>query len=57
MSEKFGFPVFTAGMLVIAGVAGLLEVNGMLWLRYTVDPAHCDHGGRSRNRSNNSWER
>ncbi|MCK4812132.1 MAG: hypothetical protein KAS74_07650 [Methanosarcinales archaeon] len=57
MSEKFGFPVFTAGMLVIAGVVRLLEVNGMLWLRYTVDPAHCDHGGRSRNRSNNSWER
>ncbi len=31
MSEKFGFPVFTAGMLVIAGVVRLLEVNGMLW--------------------------
>jgi hypothetical protein len=31
MSEKFGFPVFTAGMLVIAGVVWLLEMNGMLW--------------------------
>jgi hypothetical protein len=30
MSEKFGFPVFTVGILLLAGIIWLLEVNGMI---------------------------
>lgn len=29
MSERFGFPVFTVALLLIGGIARLLEVNGM----------------------------
>ncbi len=30
MSGRFGFPVFTVAMLLIGGIARLLEVNGMI---------------------------
>ncbi len=30
MSGRFGFPVFTVALLLIGGIARLLEVNGMI---------------------------
>ena len=33
MSGRFGFPVFTVALLLIGGIAMLLEVNGMVPFR------------------------
>ena len=30
MSKRFGFPVFTVALLLLGGIARLLEVNGMV---------------------------
>ncbi len=30
MSGRFGFPVFTVALLLLGGIAWLLEVNGMI---------------------------